>query len=164
MATYKGTPDVAATDDDLAQADINIIQANMTVAQANIEGLGTKDKDQTDVYTTFKDSCSGLRWGTELIVTHAVHSTHPKHHVTGISTNTCDLVGFSKAGHADLTLKTEGDKFLAERIYAAPPNRLEGGIGKMDDKVKYGFYEISFQGQTFEFYTVQWLEKYSTLR
>jgi transitional endoplasmic reticulum ATPase len=116
------------------------------------------------VYSTFKDRCSGLRWGVDFILADAIRTAHIGLNVTPISARSCDLVGFAKAGHAIAALITNSDKYLSERVYVAPANRLEGGLGKLDDKVKYGRYHISYQGQGFDFYVAQWPEKYQTIR
>lgn len=153
---------ISTSDVDLTQADIAIAQANMSIAQANMDV--NSSLNPSDVYNTFKDRCSGLRWGVDLILNHAIRTAHPESNITSISARSCDLVGFSKAGHAEAVLKTDGERYLRERVYAAPPNRLEGGLGTLFDKVKYGCYSISFQEQTFEFYIAAWPQKYERIK
>ena len=123
-----------------------------------------KYSESTDVYTTFKDLCSGLLWGTELLLLHAIRSSHPESTVTPILRRECDLVDFCNAGHAKITLQTEGEKYLAERTYNPPSSRLEGGLGTLGERVKYGFFEITFQGDAFAFYVAQWAEKYAGIQ
>jgi hypothetical protein len=66
------------------------------------------------VYSTFKDRCSGLRWGVDFILADAIRTAHIGLNVTPISARSCDLVGFAKAGHAIAALITNSDKYLPE--------------------------------------------------
>lgn len=117
-------------------------------------------KDPKTGYDHFKSHCSAERLNTELVVTEAIRSTHPDCHVTSISGDDCDLLGYARAGHMNATLKTEGYSFQSERTYNPPNNRLEDTIGDLGDRVGFGHYGCEFQGRSFEAYAASWFDRY----
>lgn len=124
----------------------------------------TKDSppitEHQGVYRNFKSHCSADRTNTDLAITVAIREHHQHDHVTSISAYNCDLLGFANAGNIDVSLRTEGDNFLAQRTYAPPTTRLEGGQGTLGNKVSFGFYDATYQGEKFNFYEARWRDEF----
>ena len=110
------------------------------------------------VYDHFKDHCSDHRTDTNLAVTESIRTAHPDCQVTSISSRSCDLTGFAKAGHATVRLQTQGDDYLFQRTYQAPSSRLHGGDGDLSDKVSFGCYDLQYVDHRLQFYVAEWTE------
>jgi AAA+ superfamily predicted ATPase len=120
------------------------------------KGSLTGQSEHAQVYQSYKNHCSAERIDTDFEITVAIRERHPDAHVTTADPNECDLLGFAKAGHLKATLRTEGDKFLAKRIYSPPATRLEGGDGTLGEKVDFGYFEAEYEDQAFSFYSIRW--------
>jgi len=109
-------------------------------------------------FTAWKDHCSGKRTNTELTVLETFREIHSDKHITVVSPQSCDFLGYAQAGHAHAQLITDGDSFVSQRTYKAPASRLESGDGKLGDNVIFGHYDYTFQGSHFPFYLLEWNE------
>jgi transitional endoplasmic reticulum ATPase len=116
--------------------------------------------NHASVYENFKSHGTASRVNTDLAVTVSIRSQHPNTHVTSITAHVCDLIGFARAGYLKADLQTEGDNFLAERRYAPPATRLEGGQGTLDDRVSFGYFDAEYQDAKFHFYMVRWRDEF----
>ena len=111
---------------------------------------------QPSVFSQYKKHCAATRINTDLAVTEAIRASHPRCHVTSISTRGCDLIGYAKAGHGTAILQTEGDDFLGQRTYSPPRTRMENSPGKLGDKVTFGLFNANFDGKDIQFYVAEW--------
>ena len=114
-----------------------------------------------DVFHQYKKHCGAARVNTDLAIIQAIRDSHPDTNVTCINAYACELVDFAKAGHGTTTLKHEKDNYQARRKYRPPPTRLDGGVGTLEHKIDFGFYEAEFFGHSFQFYRASWKERYS---
>lgn len=85
---------------------------------------------------------------------------YPSYHVTRTSPTTCDLLGYAKAGNATATLVIHRDHD-ASRVYRAPPSRIEGETGKLEDAVSFGRWDYVWDGHGFIVYELAYIDRFA---
>ncbi|KAF2480013.1 P-loop containing nucleoside triphosphate hydrolase protein [Neohortaea acidophila] len=132
-----------------------------SVTGANVDGsrLASNGR-QSNVFSLYKDHSSAPRSNTDFILAETIRAIHPDYDVITIDRDDCDLIGYAAAGHATLRMIRDDDQFHLHREYTEPTSRLAEGLGKLCDKPKFALYNITWQGQEWQAYAVEWVENY----
>jgi AAA+ superfamily predicted ATPase len=110
------------------------------------------------VFHGYKQHSSATRANTDFAIKNVIRDSHPDCHITCVAAREVSLVEYAEAGHGTVTLRKDGDNYLASRDYSPPPTRLVGGDGSLAEKVDFGFYSADYSGFAVEFYKVKWFE------
>lgn len=127
-------------------------------------GFSTDSARQSSLYETFKANFTRPHEYGELLAHDAIRRLFPNKHITPVFDYDAKLFAYADAGHATASLVREGDDFLALRDYTPPALRLEGGDGKLCDKVRFGLYQYDYQGFTLDIVRAQWYTQYAYSR
>ncbi|KAI9881257.1 MAG: hypothetical protein M1830_005543 [Pleopsidium flavum] len=109
-----------------------------------------------EAFTRFKDHHNKNRVSTGLTTLQALREVHPDFHVTVISADTCDLLTYASAGHAEAKLDTESEGFQAQRVFKAASRRSENTRGTLKDHITFGKYDYHWDHHSFLVYVAEW--------
>ncbi|KAF2206216.1 hypothetical protein CERZMDRAFT_53649 [Cercospora zeae-maydis SCOH1-5] len=119
---------------------------------------------QSSLYEAFKARFTCPHEYGELLAHDAVRALYPGKHITAVSDNDAKLFAYANAGHATASLVQDASDFLALRDYTAPALRLEGGDGKLSDKIRFGLYKYEHHGVILDVVRAQWYIDYAYSR
>ncbi|KAM3420418.1 hypothetical protein BST61_g3692 [Cercospora zeina] len=119
---------------------------------------------QSSLYDTFKARFTRPHEYGELLAHDAVRTLFPGKHITAVSDHDAKLFAYADAGHAIVSLVKDGSDLLALRDYTAPALRLEGGDGKLRDKIRFGLYKYEHHRVAFDVVRAQWYTHYAYSR
>lgn len=109
-----------------------------------------------EAFHRFNEHSNKNRVATGLTILQALRDIHQDFHVTLVSSNNCDLLGYAGAGHAKSELDTEGEAFHAQKTYQAPSRRSEDSQGTLADHIVFGKYDYHWNQDSFIVYLAEW--------
>jgi len=111
------------------------------------------------VWSQWSDHTSAKRLDNDSFTLDLLRRSFPGHHVTRTSPTTCDLLGFAKAGHATAQITT--DSLDATRVFRAPPSRIDGESGRLEDAVSFGCWEFTYHESKFLIYELSYVDSFA---
>ena len=119
--------------------------------------ISTGSSDSPTVSDDFFANTKGARQYTEGFMVDSLRTKHPKHLITVVSFYTCDLLAFADS-RKDITYSPlePPNRSLLERQFRPPARRHnDDNGGSFVDRVVFGSYDYSFQGEHFLVYIVE---------
>lgn len=104
--------------------------------------MGSPPQEWSGVFQDLETHSSAQRVSTEVAVISSLRTHHRGMIVTPVSSHSCNLWAFAKAGHAKYAPDTNAPSFLTSREYQRPPGRLnlrEGSFAKQDIAARYKY-------------------------
>lgn len=114
---------------------------------------------QERVLSQWSDHTSAKKLDTESFTLDLLRRSYPGHYVTRTSPTTCDLLGFAKAGHA--TAQISADSHDATRVFRAPPSRVDGESGRLEDAVSFGRWDYTHGEASFIVYELSYIDNFA---
>ena len=94
-----------------------------------------------------------------LTILTSLRQSYPEHTVT-VAPSSVGLREYAKAGKAQLVLNNDDEKYVSLRRYEAADRRSGAESGTIDDDVKFGRYDYTWEGNSFLVYYADWIEDY----
>lgn len=107
-------------------------------------------------YQLFLEHNSELRTNTQLVVLENLRHAHPNKYVSFVSTSSCDLEEFAKAGHASLQSISEPAQYAESLAYFAPRSRLSQELGDIARQSIFEKLAYQHDGADLIVYRVEW--------
>ena len=106
------------------------------------------------VYDIYRAHASGLRIHTDSIIQTALLAEYPSHSLTS---TTCNLIAYAKAGHATATLNDEVHPALRSWAFKPAARRSLGSssAGTLKEEILFGRYDYVWQGDMFQVFVVE---------
>ncbi len=120
------------------------------------EQVGQIEASLQAVYDGHKEHFSGQRMGTELLMFEHLRKAYPDFYVTCTEPGKCDVIGYAKAGLAEVS-KDCDELFDATRNYVAPTPRREG-TGSLKDHDRFARWKFTWKNHEFILYQLEWSE------
>jgi transitional endoplasmic reticulum ATPase len=120
-----------------------------------------EDISHERVCSQWSDHTSAKKLDTESFTLDLLRRSFPGHRVTRTSPTTCDLLGFARAGHA--TAQIAADSLDATRVFRAPPSRVDGESGRLEDAVTFGRWDFTYGEAQFVVYELSYLDHFARL-
>lgn len=110
-------------------------------------------------YQMFRDHGTAGNPNTESLLLEAFLTAYPHLHITPVKGSDFDILGWAKAGNANVSLIRDNNRFIVRRGYEAAENRLEDNDGVLSENVRFGLYHLVYDSeqQYLRFYVVEWL-------
>lgn len=115
-----------------------------------------------DAFKDWQIHSDAPRTSTGTAILTSLRRRYPEWTVT-VTPSKSDLIAFAEAGNAQAKLDTESENFSAFRVHKNPKGRDTGIEGSIQDKVMFGKYDYTWNGQHFLVYSAQWLEDFRPL-
>lgn len=117
--------------------------------------ISTEVRDNYDdtAFGDFEKFSNASQKSTDITVANSLRKRHPDLTLTINYPFQCDLLGFAGAGFAQC--KPDRSSSLTVQAYIPPPNRLEGDVGSLGERLIFGKYFYTWEGHEFVVYVAE---------
>jgi transitional endoplasmic reticulum ATPase len=104
------------------------------------------------------DHGSGQRFNSEVVLQNALRDLHRPDTVTWVDADSCDILGFAEAGHANARIDDGDDTYTAIRKYKVLTRALDEPEGSVVDDVLFARWTYEWNGRSAVCYKMEWVD------